>query len=208
MAVTAQKARRLPCAMLTPELLRTKFEHGLAFDAYVKSGTPAQREDWQRFERVTRDHASLDSHQRSALRDFVRKVNILIISGLWCGDCLAQCPLLAIIADERPDLIDVKFLDRDKNLDLAEQVKICGGLRVPTAIFTNEDFEFVSIYGDKSLARLRAAAARSLGASCPLPTAQVPHDEIRATMADWLNEVERVHLLLRLSPKLRERYAD
>lgn len=194
--------------MLTPETLRAKFEQGLAYETYVKSGTPAQREDWQRFERVTRDHASLDSHQRSALRDFVRKVNILVVSGLWCGDCLAQCPLLAIIADECPDLINVKFLDRDKNLDLAEQVRICGGLRVPTAIFMNEDFEFVSIYGDKSLARLRAAAVRSLGASCPLPTAQVPHDEIRATMGDWLNEVERVHLLLRLSPKLRERYSD
>ena len=72
----------------------------------------------------------------------------------------------------------------------------------------NEDFEFVAIFGDKSLSRLRAQAAKALGASCPLPGADVPHDEIAATLADWLAEIERVHLLLRLSPKLRERYED
>lgn len=194
--------------MLTPDTLRAKFAAGLPYEAYVKSGTPAQRDDWQRFERIARDHASLNSHQRSALRDFVRPINILVLSGLWCGDCLAQCPLLAIIADERPDLITLRFLDRDQHRDLAQHVQICGGFRVPTAIFMNEEFDFVSLYGDKSLARLRAAAAKSLGASCPLPTAEVPHDEIQATMADWLHEVERVHLLLRLSPKLRAKYGD
>jgi thiol-disulfide isomerase/thioredoxin len=194
--------------MLSPEFLFAKFNQGLSYERYVHAGTPAQVENWERFDRVARDHAALDSHQRAALADFCRRINILVISGLWCGDCVAQCPLLAIIADHRPDLIDVRFLDRDQNLDIAEQVKICGGLRVPTAIFMNEDFDFVSLYGDKSLARLRALAAKSLGAACPLPTTEVPHDEIRATMADWLQEVERVHLILRLSPKLRQKHGD
>ena len=57
------------------------------------------------------------------MADWTRKVNILVLSGLWCGDCVAQCPLLAIIADNRPDLVSLRFLDRDKHADLAEQVK-------------------------------------------------------------------------------------
>lgn len=194
--------------MLTPPFLRSKFEQGLPYAKYVLSGTPDQAENWRRFERLARDHASFDSHQRAAVRDWGRKINVLVLSGLWCGDCVAQCPLLAIIADERPDLIDLRFLDRDKHRDLADQVMICGGHRVPAAIFANEEFDFVSLMGDKSLARLRAVAAKSLGANCPLPTAEVPADEIRATMGDWLGEVERVHLLLRLSPKLREKHGD
>jgi thiol-disulfide isomerase/thioredoxin len=194
--------------VLIPDLLRRKFEAGLAYGEYLSTGTPAQRDTWRSFEQVARDHASLNSHQRASLRDWTRRINILALSGLWCGDCLAQCPLLAIIADERPDLIQVRFLDRDKHLDLAEQVRICGGLRVPTVIFANEDFDFVSLMGDRSLSRLRVMAAGSLGASCPLPSDDVPPDEIRATMHDWLGEAERVHLLLRLSPKLRARYGD
>lgn len=194
--------------MLTPELLRAKFEIATAYDAYVATGSPPQREDWRRFARSAADYASLNSQQRAALSDFTRRVNVLVLSGTWCGDCVAQCPLLAMIGEQRPDLVDVRFLDRDEHRDLHEQVLICGGRRVPTSIFMSEEFDFVSVYGDKSLARLRALASRSLGASCPLPTAEVPGDEIRATLADWLAEVERVHLMLRLSPKLREKHGD
>jgi thiol-disulfide isomerase/thioredoxin len=194
--------------VLTPDFLKQKFEAGQDYEAYLRAGKPALRDSWKSLEHVARDHASLDSHQRASLGDWSRKVKVLVLSGMWCGDCQAQCPLLAIIADARPDLIDLRFLDRDEHMDLAEKVRICGGLRVPTAIFMNEDFEFVSLFGDKSLARARTQAARSLGASCPLPADDAPHDEIAAMMHDWLNEVERVHLLLRLSPKLRARYGD
>lgn len=194
--------------MLTPEFLKSKFEKGLEYPAYLKSGKPDQLESWKHFERVARDHAGLNSVQRSSLRDFTRKMHVLVLSGLWCGDCVAQVPLLHIIADERPELIQLRCLDRDQHADLAEQVRICGGLRVPTVIFASEDFEFMGLYGDKSLSRLRALAAKALGASCPLPTADVAHDEIAATLDDWLREIERVHLTLRLSPKLRQRHGD
>lgn len=194
--------------MFTPEFLKTKFEKGLEYPAYLKSGKPDQFESWTRFERVARDHAGLNSQQRSSLGDFVRTIHILVLSGLWCGDCVAQVPLIHMIADQRPELIQVRYLDRDLHMDLAEQARICGGLRVPTVIFASEDFEFVGLYGDKSLARLRALAAKALGASCPLPTAQVGRDEIAATLDDWLREIERVHLTLRLSPKLRQRHGD
>lgn len=194
--------------MFTPEFLKAKFETGLEYPAYLKSGKPDQLESWKHFEQAARDHASLTSQQRASLHDFARTIHVLVLSGLWCGDCVAQVPLIHIIADNRPERIRVRYLDRDLHLDLAEQVRICGGLRVPTVIFASEDFEFVALAGDKSLSRLRALAAKALGASCPLPTAQVEYDEITATMEDWLREIERVHLTLRLSPKLRQRHGD
>jgi len=75
-------------------------------------------------------------------------------------------------------------------------------------IFMAEDFEPVSILGDRTLTRYRALAAKQLGAACPLPGAPIPQDELNATLQDWLDEVERVHILLRLSGRLREKHGD
>lgn len=188
--------------MLPPEFLRAKFDAALPFDAYIATGSPRQRESWVRFA----GRISIPEAQRALIASFTRQANILVTSGMWCGDCAAQCPMLAAIASANPDRIDLRFLDRDAHSDLSERVRICGGLRVPTALFLNEDFEFVSILGDRTLTGYRAMAARSLGPACPLPGAPLPVDELRATLQDWIDELERVQLLLRLSPKLRERH--
>jgi thioredoxin-like negative regulator of GroEL len=135
-------------------------------------------------------------------------MNVLVISGVWCGDCVHQVPIFDHIMRAAGGKITLRCLDRDKNLDLAEPLMICGGLRVPTVVWLNEDAEFVSILGDRTLSRYRAMAARNLGPSCPLPGAAPATDELAAAVQDWVDEFERVHLLLRLSPKLRERYGD
>ena len=62
--------------------------------------------------------------------------------------------------------------------------------------------------GDRTLTRYRSMAARNLGASCEIPGATVPEDEYGETLQDWLNEFERVHLLLRLSARLRQKHGD
>jgi hypothetical protein len=198
--------------MIAPALLREKFALGLSYPAYTAQGTPEQQSKWQRvYESLT-----LSQAQTSLVASFTRRVNILVSSGLWCGDCAHQCPMLARIAEahpasqDRPDTpgIDLRFLNRDEHMDLADQVRICGGNRVPTVIFMAEDFEFISLLGDKTLTRLRAKAAKALGPSCPLPGASLPPDEAAATLQEWLNEVERVHLTLRLSTRLRELHHD
>ncbi|MCC6676258.1 MAG: thioredoxin family protein [Phycisphaerales bacterium] len=190
--------------MLTPEFLRGKFGRARPYRDYIATGTPGQRDNWARAQSTI--HLTAD--QADLVGGFVRRMPVLVISGTWCGDCVQQGPMLAAIAAANPGLIDLRFLDRDENSDLAEQVRICGGLRVPTAIFMNEEFEFVSLLGDRTLSRYRAIASEKLGAACPLPGAPLPPDQSAATLQDWVNEFERVHLLLRLSPNLRERHQD
>ncbi len=99
-------------------------------------------------------------------------------------------------------------MDRDEHLDLAEKVMINAGHRVPVVVFMAEDYEPVSIRADRTQPRYRALAAKHLGASCPLPGAPVPTDELQATLQDWLDEFERVHILLRLSARLRQKHGD
>lgn len=190
--------------MLDRELLVRKFETGLTYSRYVTTGKPEQQAAWQKIY----DQARLTEAQCGLVGGFVREMNVLIVSGVWCGDCVQQCPLLERIGEANPGKIHLRFVDRDLHADLSSLVHINAGSRVPAVLFLAEDFEFVALYGDRTLARYRALAARQLGPSCPLPGAPVSDDELAATLQDWLGEFERVQLLLRLSARLRQRHDD
>jgi len=182
--------------------LRHKHESGLLYEDYLATD-PRKAEAW----RAIYDQAALTDEQRRLVESFTRVMRVICLSGIWCGDCVQQGPLLQRIA-EANDCIDLRWLDRDEHPDLAEEVMINAGLRVPVAIFLAEDYELVSFYGDRSLTRYRAMAKRNLGAACPLPGAPVDDGEIAGTLQDWLDEFERVALLLRLSGRLRQVHGD
>jgi len=192
----------MPELVPTPDVLRAHFERALDLPAYLLSDQ-LRAEPWFK----VHARAGLTDDQRRLLGGFTRRMHVLVLSGIWCGDCAQQGPLLDRIAEVSP-CIDLRWADRDEHGDLARCVRINGGERVPVAIFMSEDFEPVSVYGDRTLSRYRALAARNLGASCPLPGAPLPDDELAATLQDWLDEFERVQLLLRLSPRLRQRHGD
>jgi thiol-disulfide isomerase/thioredoxin len=189
---------------LSPSFLGSTYERGLPYAGYVATGKPNEQANWAAFHgRVT-----LTTTQRSLVAGFTRRINVLCISGTWCGDCVQQCPFLDHIEAANPPRIGVRFVDRDEHAELSGALKICGGGRVPVALFLNEDFEFLSLFGDRTLSRYRALASKQLGGACPLPGAATPPDEIAAELADWVSEFERVHLMLRLSNKMRQKYGD
>jgi len=189
---------------LTAEYLKSKFDQGLDYPDYVATGKPDQTDAWN----AILEQTTLTDAQRALIGAFTREMNILVSSGVWCGDCVQQGPLIQRIAEANPAKVHLRWVDRDDHEDLAQHLKICGGMRVPVAIYMAEDFEPVSIFGDRTLTRYRAIAARQLGASCPVPGAPIDADELAATLQDWLNETERVHLLLRLSTRLRQQHGD
>jgi hypothetical protein len=184
--------------------LAEKFAAALPYERYVATGTAEQQRRWLQ----AYDAARLTSAQREVAAGFVRPMNVLVVSGIWCGDCVQQCPLLARIAEANPSRIDLRLLDRDEHRDLTEQVRLNGGDRVPAVLFLAEDHEFCGLYGDRTLSRYRALAARTLGPMCPTGITAPEQGELEATLADWFNEVERVQLMLRLSARLREKYKD
>jgi hypothetical protein len=150
---------------------------------------------------------TLTGDQKKLVGAFTRKINIIGLSGVWCGDCVQQCPLIQRIADANK-VIDLRWVDRDEHDDLQRKLMINAGRRVPVLVFCAEDFELVNWYGDRTLRRYRAIAQRQLGPSCPLPGAPVDANELSQTLQDWLDEFERVHLLLRLSARLRQIHND
>ncbi len=152
-------------------------------------------------------NAELTGAQKELLATFERPMPVLVITGAWCGDCAVQCPMLAAIGAACP-VADVRFLEQSDHPELVSRVRINAGTRVPTVIWTAEDFEFCSLLGDRTLARYRSMAARQLGGTCPLPTAHVDPHEAAHTAQGWLDEFERVQLMLRLSPRLRKTHGD
>jgi hypothetical protein len=184
--------------------LAEQFAAALPYDRYVQTGTDEQRGRWQQ----VYDAARLTPAQAQLLAGFTRDMKVLIVSGIWCGDCVHQCPLLQRCAEANPARIGLRLVDRDRHRDLSQQLRLNAGDRVPVVLFLAEDHELCGIYGDRTLNRYRALAARHLGISYPpgfLPPGQ---DELAATLQDWLNELERIQLMLRLSARLRQKHND
>jgi hypothetical protein len=192
-----------PGLLTDPSYMRSKHLAGLPYAEYAATGKPHQVENWQR----VYEQAVLNDRQKAMIGSFVRRINVIGLSGIWCGDCVQQCPLIQRIA-EASELIDLRWLDRDEHADVQQQVRINGGNRVPVLIFCAEDYEMVGWFGDRTLSRYRALAQRQLGTACPLPGAPIEQADMASNLQDWVDQFERVHLLLRLSGRLRERYGD
>jgi hypothetical protein len=189
---------------MTPAFLSEKFNAALPYDRYVLTGTDEQQRRW----RQVYDAARLTAAQRELVAGFTRPMHVLIVSGIWCGDCVQQCPLPQRVAEANPAAVRLRLLDRDEHKDLSSQLRINGGDRVPVALFLAEDFELCAAFGDRSLSRYRALARKQLGAACRTGIGGPDTDELAATLQDWLNEFERIQLMLRISPRLRQKHGD
>jgi len=190
--------------MLNTTTLCEKFTAGKTYDDYLKTGTDEQRRRWAQVYEL----GNLSNQQRSLIQTFVRDIRILIISGIWCGDCVQQVPLIWRIAEENIPKIHLRIVDRDEHKDLSDQLKICSGNRVPTVVFLAEDYEFCGLAGDRPLSRYRSIAKKQLGAACATGINAPDLTEVQNTQQDWLDEIERVQLMLRLSARLRLKHGD
>ncbi len=182
-------------------LYRRHFEQGLGYDAYVATARPEHQARW----RDALESVRLTVAERARISGLNRPVNLLVLSGTWCGDCFRQVPILRRIEEAAPAL-RLRILDRDAHPELRDQLRLCGAAKVPVAVYLTEDFFELSRYGDRSLATYRAMARTQLGPACPIAPAS--GDELRSGIADWVDEFERVQLMMRLSPYLRERHDD
>jgi len=180
------------------------FEAALPYARFLdRFATPSQRIRWD----AMHARISLSGEQAGLLGGFVRRMPVLVMAGAWCGDCINQCPFFDHFAANSP-AIDLRILDRDARPEVAEALKINGGSRVPVAVFLSEDFDEVARYGDRTLATYRRLATDQLGPACPTGLVPPTEEATFTALAEWLGEFERAQLILRLSPRLREKYQD
>jgi thiol-disulfide isomerase/thioredoxin len=181
-----------------------RYNQGLEYGAFIERyATDVQKERWRSVE----GQVFLSEAQRSLLRSFKRKMPVLCLAGAWCGDCINQCPIFARFAAEAPDM-PLRFLDRDEHADVQEDLRICGGKRVPVLVFFSEDGFEIARYGERTLSKYRQLMQEQTGPACPTGIHVGKDPMLVQVTQDWLNELERVQWILRLSPRLRQLYND
>ena len=182
----------------------TAFAAALPYAGFLdRHASPAQRSRWD----AMHGRIRLEPDQLGLLGGFARRMPVLVMAGAWCGDCVNQCTMFDHFAHASPAL-DLKFVDRDASAEVADALSINGGHRVPVALFLSEDFDEVARYGERTLSTYRRLAAEQLGPACPTGLVPPSDDATRLALGEWLDQFERAQLILRLSPKFREKYGD
>jgi hypothetical protein len=180
-----------------------KFDSGLTYaDFLSKYGSDSHRDRWVGI----RDQVTLTPAQTELLAGFVRDMKVMVFAGAWCGDCANQCPIFDRFA-EVTTKIHVRFYDRDDHPDLGELMSTCGAPRVPSVLFLSEDNYICGRYGDRTLAKYRDMAEKQLGTACPTGIGEA-QTLLDAVTQDWLDEFERIQLMLRFSGRLRQLHGD
>lgn len=171
-------------------------------DFLAKYGTDQQRANWE----AMHGRVQLSEAQRQLLASFKREMPVLVLAGAWCGDCVDQCPIFEHFAAVA-NVIKIRYFDRDGSPDFAPHVKICGGARVPSVVFLSEDYQEVGRYGDRTLAKYRVILEKVSGEACS--TGLVVDAPLQAqVIQEWLDQFERAQLILRTSPRLRQKHGD
>ncbi len=187
------------------DLWQSAFKQAHEYETYLAESPQEKADRWHelmgRMPALSDDDAArLDSHGR--------KINVLVMSGVWCGDCVRQGPMFKQIADVVGEHMDLRWVDRDVNEKLRDELHILGAMRVPVVLFLTEDYWEVGRFGDRLLGVYRRKAETEIGAACAVPYAATPEDQLLAERAEWIDVFERMILMTRLSPPLRKRHGD
>ena len=106
-------------------------------------------------EQMTRNRERLEENERTVelvaadiafFRTLPEVLKVVVITEDWCGDAIANLPVLARLA-EASGKLELRIFLRDQNLDLADQYLKEGKYRsVPTIIFFTTDMRQLGVW--------------------------------------------------------------
>lgn len=194
-----------PYLDIRQELWRSSFAEAEPYQEYLDNSAPKHRKRWvQMSSRLPELEPSIGAR----LRGYHRQLNLLLVSGIWCGDCVNQGPIINQLVVGSDEDIKLRVIDRDKIEALRDELRLLGALRVPVLVGLTEDYFEVGRFGDRTLTTYREKAVNEVGASCPIPSDAMDGREFRDLQEQWTDVIERWILMARLSPPLRERHSD
>ncbi|HEY3229256.1 MAG TPA: SelT/SelW/SelH family protein [Roseiflexaceae bacterium] len=160
---------------------KERFAQGLTYDAY-KAQMTRNRERFEANEQTV----ELNADDLAFFAQLPQPLNVLVLAEDWCGDVIANLPVLGRLAAESGKLTLRVFL-RDQNLDLMDQYLKNGQFRsIPTFVFFDAEFHELGHWIERpaQLTELRSQMRRDLFAQDPAlanftpdtPVAQLPED--------------------------------
>lgn len=163
---------------------RERFEQGISYQQF-KDGMTRNRE---RFEANERD-VEVSETDLESFRLLPRPVNVLVLAEDWCGDVIANMPILGRIA-QAVDTLNLRVFLRDQNLDIMDQYLLRGQHRsIPTFVFFDDELNELGTWIERpdSVTELRAKQRAEIYANNPefgspdAPVDQLP-EETRARL--------------------------
>ncbi|SRR5487761_1898260 len=139
-------------------MTRERFEQGMTTEQYKAQMTQNQ----EAFE-ANMAAAAVRPEDIAFFERLAQPVNVLIITEDWCGDALANAPVLAKLADLTGKLT-LRYFLRDQNLDLADNYLKEGKYRsVPVFVFFDQEMRELGHFIERPAqvtAEMQAVTAR------------------------------------------------
>ena len=160
-------------------ITRERFESGLSYQAYKEAMTRNRERVEANEKRVV-----LDPETVRALRSLPQPLNVVVLAEDWCGDVIANLPVLGRLSEEVGTL-NVRIFYRDQNLDLMERWLNQGKFQsIPVFAFFDERLRELGHWIERpaSVTELRARKRREVFAANPefgnpdSPVDQLPED--------------------------------
>jgi len=143
---------------------RARFDHGLTYDAF-KAQMTRNRDRLEENER----RVDLSKEDLAAFRALPRPVKVLVLAEDWCGDVIANLPVLGRLAKDSGKL-DVRIFLRDQNDDIMQRYLNQGQFKsIPVFVFLDEDFRELGHWIERpaSVTEVRAKRRKEIFAKHP-----------------------------------------
>ena len=156
-----------------------RWEKGVTYDAFKAAMTRNQDRFVENETRVV-----LDPETVNTFKTLPRRLRVLVLAEDWCGDVIANLPILGRLANEVSTL-DVRVFYRDQNLDLMERWLNQGKYQsIPVFVLFDQDFRELGHWIERpaSVTERRGAERRKIFAAHPefgspdAPVDQLPED--------------------------------
>jgi hypothetical protein len=113
---------------------RERFDSGMTYEQWVDSMT----QNKERFLKIY-ETAQISAKDIAAFKALPAPINVLVLGEDWCGDVIANLPILAKLAHAVGGKLNLRIFKRDSNLDLMDQYLYQGKFRsIPTVVFFDD----------------------------------------------------------------------
>lgn len=162
-------------------ITRERFDQGLSYDAYKAQMTRNQ----DRFV-ANEQTLELPAADLAFWTELPAPLHVLVLAEDWCGDVIANLPVLGRLAAESGNL-DIRVFLRDQNPDIMDQYLLHGEHRaIPVFVFFDQSFREIGHWIERPVrvSELIVEMRDTLFATDPLlsdytsdtPIAQLPED--------------------------------
>jgi hypothetical protein len=143
---------------------RARFDQGLTYDAFKEQMTRNRDRVEENEQRV-----DLDKEDLAAFRALPRPVKVVVLAEDWCGDVIANLPVLGRLAKDSGKL-DVRIFLRDQNDDIMQRYLNKGQFKsIPVFVFFDDAFRELGHWIERpaSVTEIRAKRRKDIFAAHP-----------------------------------------